>query len=61
MRALWRTKKGYTHGLSSAPKKLKSAGDKRLVIEDVLCIQGLEVEIPALSNQPIFFIYYLIR
>jgi hypothetical protein len=28
MRALWHTKKGYTHGLSSAPKKLKSAGDK---------------------------------
>lgn len=28
MQALWHTKKGYTHGLSSAPKKLKSAGDK---------------------------------
>ena len=40
MRHLWNTKKGHSHGLVSAPKKLKSSGVKRLM-EDALWTQGL--------------------
>jgi integrase len=40
MRQLWNTKKGHTHGLVTAPRKLKSAGVKRLM-EDALWTQGL--------------------
>jgi hypothetical protein len=45
MRHIGHTKKVYIHYLVSAPKKLKSAGDKRLVIQDALCIQGHEEEL----------------
>ena len=40
MRHLWNTKKGHMHGLVTVPKKLKSAGVKRLM-EDALWTQGL--------------------
>jgi hypothetical protein len=40
MRHLWNTKKGQMYGLVTAPKKLKSAGVKRLM-EDALWTQGL--------------------
>jgi hypothetical protein len=35
MRNIWDTKRGYMKGLITAPKKLKSAGVKRLM-EDAL-------------------------
>ena len=38
MRHLWNTKKGHMHGFVTAPKKLKSAGVKRLM-EDALWTQ----------------------
>ncbi len=44
MRNLWNTKKGYTHGLITAPKKLKSSGVKRL-IEDALWTQGVRTKL----------------
>lgn len=44
MRNLWNTKKGYTHGLVTAPKKLKSSGIKRLV-EDALWTQGVRTKL----------------
>ena len=44
MRNLWNTKKGYTHGLITAPKKLKSSGIKRL-IEDALWTQGVRTKL----------------
>lgn len=40
MRNIWDTKRGYMKGLVTAPKKLKSAGVKRLM-EDALWTQGL--------------------
>ncbi len=40
MRHLWNTKQGHMHGLVTAPKRLKSAGVKRLM-EDALWTQGL--------------------
>src|SRR5438132_12504822 len=40
MRHLWNSKKGHMHGVITAPRKLKSAGVKRLM-EDALWIQGL--------------------
>lgn len=46
MRHLWNTKKGHTHGLVSAPKKLKSPGVKRLM-EDALWTQGLRKKLEA--------------
>lgn len=46
MRHLWNTKKGHTHGLITAPKKLKSPGVKRLM-EDALWTQGLRKKLEA--------------
>ncbi len=40
MRNIWNTKKGYTRGLVSAPKKLQPEGVKRLV-DDALWTQGI--------------------
>ena len=40
MRNIWDTKRGFMKGLITAPKKLKSAGVKRLM-EDALWAQGL--------------------
>lgn len=44
MRQLWNTKKGYTHGLVTAPRKLRSSGVKRLM-EDALWTQGLRTKL----------------
>ncbi len=44
MRNLWNTKRGYTHGLITAPRKLKSSGIKRLV-EDALWTQGVRTKL----------------
>ncbi len=44
MRQLWNTKKGHTHGLVTAPRKLKSAGVKRLM-EDALWTQGIRTKL----------------
>ena len=40
MRQTWNTKKGYTRGMVTSPKKLKPEGVKRLV-EDALWTQGV--------------------
>ena len=44
MRHLWNTKKGHMHGFVTAPKKLKSAGVKRLM-EDALWTQGTRTKL----------------
>ena len=44
MRHLWNNKKGHMHGLVSVPKKLKSAGVKRLM-EDALWTQGIRTKL----------------
>jgi integrase len=44
MRNIWDTKRGFMKGLITAPKKLKSAGVKRLM-EDALWAQGLRTKL----------------
>jgi integrase len=44
MRHLWNTKRGHMHGFVTAPKKLKSAGVKRLM-EDALWTQGVRTKL----------------
>ena len=44
MRNIWDTKRGFMKGLITAPKKLKSAGVKRLM-EDALWAQGLRAKL----------------
>jgi hypothetical protein len=44
MRNIWDTKRGFMKGLITAPKKLKSAGVKRLM-EDSLWAQGLRAKL----------------
>jgi integrase len=44
MRNIWDTKRGFMKGLITTPKKLKSAGVKRLM-EDALWAQGLRAKL----------------
>jgi len=50
IRNIWDTKKSYSKGMITAPKKLKSTGVKR-IIEDALWTQSLRKKLE-ISKQP---------